>query len=142
MRCVAAAGRARAVRAPWLPRLLLPLGLQRQYERSLRRRQEPQGPPARECPGECPLRRGSRAAALSQLCDTLRLRWNRDGDWLQFRSTSYYDDRLKEVPNRLLERWAAVRREHGLLRLEELVEIVQLSDAQLQGRDTAEGARE
>ena len=56
--------------------------------------------------------------------------------------TSYYDDRLKEVPNRPLERWAAARAQNGLLTLEELVEIAQLPDAQLQGADMAEGARE
>ena len=45
----------------------------------------------------------------------MRLRWNKDGSWLQFRSTSYYDDRLKEVPNRLLARWAARRRQSGMI---------------------------
>ena len=43
--------------------------------------------------------------ALNQLSDTMRLRWHKDGPWLQFRSTSFYDDRIKEVPNRLLVRW-------------------------------------
>jgi RNA polymerase sigma-70 factor (ECF subfamily) len=81
-------------------------------------------------------------SALNQLCDTLRLRWNREGDWLQFRSMSYYDDRVKEVPNRLLEHWAAVRRQHGGLRLDDLVEIAGLTDAQLQGAQMAEGAKE
>lgn len=28
----------------------------------------------------------------------------KEGDWLQFRSASYYDERRKEVPNRLLTR--------------------------------------
>jgi hypothetical protein len=83
--------------------------------------------------------------ALNQLADEMRLRWNKDagagepGGWLQFRSTTYYDDRLKEVPNRLLERWAASRRQHGRLTIDDLMEIVQLSDAQL---DATEGARE
>ena len=50
--------------------------------------------------------------ALNHLADAMRLRWHREreGGWLQFRSTSYYHDRLKEVPNRLLRRWQAVRR--------------------------------
>jgi RNA polymerase sigma-70 factor (ECF subfamily) len=105
-------------------------------------------------------------AALNQLCDTMRLRWNKEsrggtaagsgagsrgrvptqsegvGAWLQFRSTSYYDDRLKEVPNRLLEHWAAVRRQHLGLRLDDLIEIAGLTDAQLGGAEMAEGAKE
>jgi hypothetical protein len=79
--------------------------------------------------------------ALNQVADAMRLHWNKDGNWLQFRSTSYYDDRLKEVPNRLLVRWAAIQRQHGMLPLEELTEIAQLTDAQLDGAEMAEGAR-
>jgi hypothetical protein len=82
--------------------------------------------------------------ALNQLADTMRMRWVKDpgGNWLQFRSSSYYDDRLKEVPNRLLEHWAASRRQHGALTLDDLVEIAQLPDAQLNGKEMAEGAQE
>jgi hypothetical protein len=78
--------------------------------------------------------------ALDHLSDGMRLRWNKDGEWLQFRSTSYYDDRLKEVPNRLLARWAAARQRQRALTLDDLVEIAQLSDAQLDGNEVAEGA--
>jgi hypothetical protein len=78
---------------------------------------------------------------LSRLADATRMRWSKDGLWLQFRSTSYYDDRLKEVPNRLLERWRAARRQQGALTLDDLVEIAQLPDAQLDGGDMAEGAQ-
>jgi RNA polymerase sigma-70 factor (ECF subfamily) len=87
------------------------------------------------------VREQPRFAALNRLADTMRLRWNKDGEWLQFRSTSFYDDRLKEVPNRLLHRWAVARRQHGFLQLDDLVEIAQLSDAQLKGEEMAEGAR-
>jgi hypothetical protein len=86
--------------------------------------------------------------ALNQLSDTMRLRWNKDtssraaGGWLQFRSTSYFNDRLKEVPNRLLARWAASRKEHGALTLDDLLEIAQLSDAQLDAASMVEGAEE
>jgi hypothetical protein len=69
------------------------------------------------------------------------MRWNKEGAWIQLRSTSYYDDRLKEVPNRLLTRWAAARRQHGALTLDELTEIAQLTDAQLDAASMAEGAR-
>jgi hypothetical protein len=79
---------------------------------------------------------------LNQLADTMRMRWTKDGEWLQFRTTSYYDDRLKEVPNRLLARWARSRKEQGFLSLEALTEIAQLTDAQLQAEDMAAGARE
>jgi hypothetical protein len=80
--------------------------------------------------------------ALNQLADAMRLRWTRDGAWLQFRSASFYHDRLKEVPNRLLVRWTASRTQHGALTLDDLVEIAQLSDAQLDAEEMAEGARE
>jgi hypothetical protein len=87
------------------------------------------------------VRNQSRFAALNALGDTMRLRWNKEGSWLQFRSTSFYEDCLKEVPNRLLSRWADARRQRGLLALDDLVEIAQLSDAQLNGKEMAEGAR-
>jgi hypothetical protein len=80
--------------------------------------------------------------ALNRLADSMRLRWSKDGGWLQFRSASFYNDRLKEVPNRLLTRWAAARREHGTLLLDDLVEIAGLSDAQLDAASMADGARE
>jgi hypothetical protein len=72
----------------------------------------------------------------------MRMRWRKDGAWLQFRSATYYHDRLKEVPNRLLSRWVAARQKQGMLTLDDLVEITGLSDAQLDGAEMAEGARE
>jgi hypothetical protein len=80
-------------------------------------------------------------AALNYLGDAMRLRWKKEGDWLQFRSMSFYEDRPKEVPNRLLSRWAAARRKQGFLTLDNLSEIAQLSEAQLAGADMAEGAQ-
>jgi hypothetical protein len=79
---------------------------------------------------------------LNRLADEMRLRWNREGRWLQFRSTSYYDDRLKEIPNRLLDRWTSARQRQGRLTLDDLLEIAGLSDAQLAAEKMAEGARE
>jgi RNA polymerase sigma-70 factor, ECF subfamily len=78
--------------------------------------------------------------ALNELADAMRLRWYKEGDWLQFRSVSFYDDRRKEVPNRLLARWAA-RKQQRFLALDALIEIAQLSDAQLDAEGMAEGAR-
>src|SRR5262249_20242099 len=79
---------------------------------------------------------------LDRLADTMRLRWKRDGEWLQFRTATYYDDHLKEVPNRLLAHWAAARRRQGFLSLDDLAEIAQLPDPQLDGAEMAEGAKE
>jgi hypothetical protein len=79
--------------------------------------------------------------ALNQIGDTVRLRWDKDGDWLRFRSTSFFNDRLKEVPNRLLARWSAARRQLGGLTLDDVIEIAQFSDAQLDATSVAEGAR-
>jgi hypothetical protein len=80
--------------------------------------------------------------ALNQLADAMRLRWNKDGGCLQFRSVSFYDDRIKEVPNRLLTRWAGVRQRGGWLTLDEICEIAILSDAQLDAASMAERARD
>jgi hypothetical protein len=80
--------------------------------------------------------------ALSQFADTMHMRWRKEDEWLQFRSAGHYNDRLKEVPNRLLSRWSAARVAHGSLTLDDLVEIVQLADPQLDADDMAEGARE
>jgi hypothetical protein len=86
--------------------------------------------------------------ALNRLCDTVQTRWNRESDtpgtsaWLQFRSINYHHDRLKEVPNRFLTRWASTRRERGHLPLEDLIEMAGLPDAQLEASSMAEGIRE
>jgi hypothetical protein len=93
-------------------------------------------------PGEVSVRDQPLFDALNQVGDTMRLRWRKDGNWLQFRSASFHDDRLKEVPNRLLTRWASSRRQNGALTLEDIISIAQLSDAQLDGAAMAEGARE
>jgi hypothetical protein len=87
--------------------------------------------------------------ALNHVADAMRLRWQWErpdsadsgGGWLRFRSASYFNDRIKEVPNRLLNRWAASRREHGALTLDDLVEIAGLTDAQLDSGAMAEGAK-
>jgi hypothetical protein len=79
---------------------------------------------------------------LNHLADAMRLRWWKDGDWLHFRSATFYYDRLQEVPSRLLARWAASRRQHGMLTLDDLIEIAGLPDAQLDASGMAEGARD
>jgi hypothetical protein len=79
--------------------------------------------------------------ALNHLSDAMRLRWEKDAGWLEFRSTGFFNDRLKEVPNRLLARWSASRRLHGAATLDDLIEMAQLSDAQLDAVDMREGAK-
>src|SRR5207247_4708856 len=89
---------------------------------------------------------------LDRLGETMRLRWRLEGEnttpsgaekrWLQIRSATYYQDRVKEVPNRLLTRWAEARRRHGMLPLDDLVEIAGLSEAQLDGEEMRQGAVE
>jgi hypothetical protein len=69
--------------------------------------------------------------ALCRVSDQMGARWRRDGDFLLARSTSFFWDKLKEVPNRHLQRWAAIRRERGGLPLEEVLDLVMLSDRQL-----------
>jgi hypothetical protein len=111
-------------------------------------------------PGEVSVRNVPLFHALNRLADAARLRWSwdaggsdgakgkdrdlrplADAGWLQFRSASFFNDRVKEVPRRLLSRWAASRARHGSLTIEDLVETGQLADAQLDSRDQSEGAR-
>jgi hypothetical protein len=77
---------------------------------------------------------------LNRTADTMRYRWRKEDGMLLFRSAGYFHDRLKEVPNRLLERWAGSMREHGSLTLDDLVEIAGLRDVQLDSKLIAEGA--
>jgi hypothetical protein len=79
--------------------------------------------------------------ALNSLADRMHDRWNREEGWLQFRGTGYFNDRVKEVPNRLLAKWAASRQKSGVMPAEDLMEIAGLSDAQLNAQAMAEGAR-
>jgi hypothetical protein len=70
----------------------------------------------------------------------LRARWNREEGWIQFRTASFYNERLQEIPDRLLERWAASRRKNGHLIPTDLIEIAQLTDQQLRSQHTAAAA--
>jgi hypothetical protein len=80
-------------------------------------------------------------AALNQIADAMGLRWHKGaatrevGGWLQFRSTRFHHDRLHEVPNRLLARWAESRRRHGSLTPDDRVEIAQ-AGARSEGADS------
>jgi hypothetical protein len=70
-------------------------------------------------------------AALCRTSDRLGCRWRKDGDYLLARSTSYFWDKLKEVPRRDLERWRDASTRPERLPLEALLEMMRLSDRQL-----------
>src|SRR5262249_28318742 len=78
--------------------------------------------------------------ALNRVGDKMRMRWTRQDDWLEFRTGTFYYDRPQEVPNRFLEHWQTLRKKQGALSPEELIEIAQLSDAQLDSLWMAQGA--
>ena len=73
----------------------------------------------------------------------MRLGWDRDprGGWLQFRSATFYDDRVKEVPTRLFTRSSASRRLHGALTLGS-TGLADSTTRNSTSESMAEGARE
>ena len=72
--------------------------------------------------------------------DLLDSRWKQDGEFLLCRSTSYFWDKLKEVPTRLLRHWSADRQANGGLPLADFLEIGGLTDQQLGSRWVADAA--
>lgn len=82
-----------------------------------------------------------RFEALCRLSDGLRVRWRREDDWTGFRSTSFFYDRVKEVPNRLLERWRASRKRNRYSTFSDLLEIAALSEIQMKSSLLAEGVQ-
>jgi hypothetical protein len=67
------------------------------------------------------------------LCDTgdgLRVRWRKDGDYLLCRSTSYFWDKLKEVPRRQLVRWRRDAQGDGLP-LSDVLEMTRGTEQQI-----------
>jgi hypothetical protein len=79
--------------------------------------------------------------ALCQIGDALGVRWRKEGDFILSRSTTYYWDRLKEVPNRYLVRWQREKRERPGLSLESLEEMASLPDDELNSTTVAEAIR-
>src|SRR5262249_50310255 len=69
--------------------------------------------------------------ALSRVANAVGVQWSKDGNFLIARSTTSFWDRLKEVPNRLLQRWAKSREANSGLPVADLVEMAMLSDRQL-----------
>jgi hypothetical protein len=77
--------------------------------------------------------------ALCGLGDAMGLRWKKEGDFLVARSTAFFWEKLKEVPNRTLARWQAARAATGALPLEEVLEIASLPDQQLDSATVGKG---
>jgi hypothetical protein len=80
--------------------------------------------------------------ALNRACDNARLRWEEKDGFVTFRSTDFFNMRLKEVPNRLMDRWSQLRKEKKTLTAEELREISRLTDFQLDASGMTQGATE
>jgi hypothetical protein len=69
---------------------------------------------------------------LCTVGDAMGVRWRKDGDFLLCRSTSFFWDKLKEVPNRYLQHWAQDRDANGGLPLADFLEMASLPDQQLE----------
>jgi len=79
--------------------------------------------------------------ALNGLGDTLGLRWKQDGGVLLGRSTSYFWDKLKEVPNRSLKRWRESAERAGGLPLGDLLSMASSPDEQLDSAVVGQAVR-
>jgi RNA polymerase sigma-70 factor, ECF subfamily len=77
--------------------------------------------------------------ALCRVGDALGARWRKDGAFLVCRSTSYFWDKLKEVPNRYLQQWARNRDASGGLPFGDFLQMASMADQQLDSTLVAEG---
>jgi hypothetical protein len=69
--------------------------------------------------------------ALCTASDQMGVRWQKDGAYILGRSTGYFWDKLKEVPQRHLARWRQSRMRNGTLPLDDVLEMATLADVQL-----------
>ena len=69
--------------------------------------------------------------ALCHEADGMGVRWTKDGSFLLCRSTSFFWDKLKEVPRRQLEKWQRDGKSASHLPLEDVLEMATLTDRQL-----------
>jgi hypothetical protein len=76
--------------------------------------------------------------ALCKVGDRLGIRWKKDGEFLLGRSTSYFWDKLREVPKRHLVRWQREKQGKGYLPIESLMEMAALTEEQLDSQDNGE----
>jgi hypothetical protein len=77
--------------------------------------------------------------ALNHVCDVMRIRWRKDGAFLLGRSSSFFWDKQKEVPNRLLDHWQMDKQQAGGLPMADLIEMALLTDAQLDSEFVGDG---
>jgi hypothetical protein len=69
---------------------------------------------------------------LDQLAGMGR-QWERDGDLIRLKSRTWAQDRRGEIPQRLMQRWEALRKQQGGLTLDNLAEIAgALRDTQVE----------
>jgi hypothetical protein len=76
--------------------------------------------------------------ALCSSADAMGVRCRKDGDFLLCRGTSYFWDKLKEVPNRYQQRWAHDRDANGGLPMADFLEMACLPDQELDSTVVAE----
>src|SRR5207245_1426931 len=81
------------------------------------RQRFPVGPPPVE------KRERSLAAVLNQYI-LPRARWSREGEFIRVRRWTWYDDRLAEIPERLVKYWSAHLRTQPSLSLEDAAQLV------------------
>lgn len=79
--------------------------------------------------------------ALCRVGNRLGVRWRKEGGIVIARSASWFWNRLKEIPNRKLVRWREDSHRREGLPLEDLIEMIQLSDPQLESTLVATGIR-
>ena len=79
--------------------------------------------------------------ALNTVCEPLGLQWGQERGFFQFRSASFYSDRVQEVPSRFLQRWALSRRMNRGLVATDIAEIATLRDEQLDSGFVENGVR-
>lgn len=72
--------------------------------------------------------------ALCRIGDTMGVHWKMEDGFLQARSVSFFWDKQKEVPNRLLERWRHDSDANQGLPLDDVLEMASLSDEQLDSK--------
>ena len=72
--------------------------------------------------------------ALNQAADSLGAHWKKDGDFIEGRAAAFFWDKLKEVPNRLLDRWQTDSERNAGLPLNDLLQMALLSDQQLDSK--------
>lgn len=83
------------------------------------------------------------ASLFDTLChtaDTCRMRWEREGEWLRFRTATFYNERPKEISNTLWRRWSEKRKELDTLPIETLCELARLNNFRLESGANAQYA--